>query len=120
MAVDQPNTFGCQANCFVNGPVPVKSGQYGYATRAGAVVGLYETGDGTPAFGEAWGPRSGTWKLKKNTGGFFALGATNTALGLALFAPLPMLTIRGKTTAGAINKGTSGTINIYTGTLGSE
>jgi hypothetical protein len=120
LTVDQPNTFGCQANCFVNGPVAVSAGQYGYATRSGPVVGLYETADGTPAFGEAWGPRNGTWKLKKNTGGFFALGATNTALGLALFVPHPMLTFRGKTTAAAINKGASGSINIYTGALGSE
>jgi hypothetical protein len=121
LSADQPNTFGCQANCFVNGPVPVSSGKYGYCTKGAPVVALYDTADGAPAFGDAWGPRSGTWKLKKNTGGFFCLGGpTNATLGLALFAPLPMLTFRGKTTAAAINKGSSGTVNIYTGALGSE
>ncbi|HLJ10988.1 MAG TPA: hypothetical protein VKU82_07360 [Planctomycetaceae bacterium] len=121
LSVDQPNAFGCQANCFVNGPVPVSAGQYGYATRSGPVLALYDAADGTPAFGDAWGPRNGTWKLKKNTGGFFCLGPpTNATLALALFAPAPMLTFRGKTTAAAINKGASGTINIYTGPLGSE
>jgi hypothetical protein len=120
MTVDQPNTFGCQSNCFVNGPVPVNAGQYGYAARSAPVVALYDTADGTPAFGDAWGPRNGTWKLKKGTGGFFALGATNPTLGMGLFAPLPMLTFRGKTIAGAIGKGATGTINIYTGALGSE
>jgi hypothetical protein len=120
LTVDQPNTFGCQANCLVNGLVAVNAGARGYATRSGPLVALYDTADGTPAFGDAWGPRSGTWKLKKNTGGFFSLGATNAVAGLALFAPLPMLTFRGKTTAAAINKGGSGTINIYTGALGSE
>jgi hypothetical protein len=121
LTVDQPNAFGCQSNCFVNGPVPVSAGQYGYCTRSGPMVALYDPADGTPAFGDAWGPRNGTWKLKKNTGGFFCLGApTNASLGLALFAPLPMLTVRGKTAAAAINKGASGTINIYTGGLGSE
>src|SRR5262249_49771951 len=121
LTADQPNTFGCQANCFVNGPVPVAAGQYGFCTRAGPVVALYDTADGTPAFGDAWGPRSGTWQLKKNTGGFLRRAPpTNAALGLALFVPLPMLTFRGKTTAAAINKGASGTINIYTGALGSE
>jgi hypothetical protein len=120
LSVDQPNVYGCQANCFINGPVPVAAGQHGYATRSGPLVALYDTGDGTPAFGDAWGPRSGTFKLKKSTGGFYCLGVTNASLGLALFAPLPMQTIRGKTTVAAINKGASGTINIYTGTLGSE
>jgi hypothetical protein len=120
LVVDQPNAFGCQSNCFVNGPVPVPAGQYGYSTRSAVVLALYETADGAPAFGDGWGPRAGTWKLKKNTGGFFCLGIANASLGLALFAPQPMLTVRGKTTAAAINKGAFGTINIYTGALGSE
>jgi hypothetical protein len=120
LSVDQPNTFGCQAQCFVNSPVPVAAGKYGYATRTGALVALYDLADGTPAYGQAWGPRAGTWKLKKNTGGFFVLGVSNTTLGLALVVPLPMLTFRGKTTAGAIAKGATGTINIYAGALGSE
>ena len=120
MTADQPNTFGCQANCFVNGPTPVSSGQYGYASRAAPIVALYDPADGTPAYGDSWGPRNGTWKLKKNTGGFFVLGVTNSSLALALVVPAPMLTFRGKTTAGAINKGSSGTINIFAGALGSE
>ena len=120
LTVDQPNTFGCQANCLVNAPAAVNAGKHGYATRSGPLVALYDTADGTPAFGDAWGPRNGTWKLKKNTGGFFALGVTNTSSGLGLFAPLPMHTFRGKTTAASIAKGSSGTINIYTGALGSE
>ena len=117
---DQPNTFGCQSNCFINGPTPVDSGRFGYATRTAPIIALYDGTDGTPACGDAWGPRSGTWKLKKNTGGFFVLGVTNTALNLVLVVPAPMLTFRGKTTAAAINKGSSGTVNIYTGALGSE
>jgi hypothetical protein len=120
LSADQPNAYGCQVQCFVNSPVSVGAGKYGYATRSVPAVALYDLADGAPAFGQAWGPRAGTWKLKKNTGGFFMLGATNTTLGLALVAPLPMLAFRGKTTAGPINKGTSGTINIYAGALGTE
>jgi hypothetical protein len=120
LTVDQPNTYGCQANCFINGPVAVSPGQYGYCTRSGALVALYDTADGTPALGDAWGPRSGTWKLKKNAGGFFCLGPpTNSGLGLALFAPLPMLSFRGQPTAD-VTAGSSGTVNVYTGTFGSE
>lgn len=119
LTVDQPNTYGCQANCFVNGPVPVNDGAYGYCTRSGTIVGLYDSSDGTPVYGDAWGPRSGSWKLRKNTGGFFCLGPTNTGQSLALFAPLPMRTFLGKTVS-KISKGTTGTVNIYTGSLGSE
>src|SRR5262249_34929198 len=115
------NTFGCQANCFVNGPVPVAAGQYGFCTRAGPVGALYETAGGTPALGGAWGPRGGTWKPEEETGRLFLPGPpAHAAPAPALFVPLPMLTCRGKTTAAAINKGASGTINIYTGALGSE
>ncbi len=120
LTVDQPNAYGCQANCFINGTVAVSAGQYGSCMRAGALVALYDTADGTPAFGDAWGPRSGTWKLKKNTGGFFCLGPpTNSGLGLALFAPLPMLSFRGQPTAD-VAAGASGTVNIYAGAFGSE
>ncbi len=123
LAVDEPNAFGCQANCFVNGPVPVNAGAYGYATRSGPLVALYDSADGTPAYGDAWGPRSGTWKLKKNTGGFFCLGPpTNSALPVALFVPLPMRRIVVKNLTGSdIAKGaTNGTVTILTGTPGAE
>src|SRR5262249_38178915 len=102
----------------VNGPVAVSAGQYGYATRSGPAVGLYDTAGGAPAFGGAGGPRRRTRELEKKTGGFFAPGATETGAGLAVFCPRPTLPVRGK--AAAINKGSSGTINIYTGALGSE
>ncbi|MBS0263893.1 MAG: hypothetical protein JSS02_18285 [Planctomycetes bacterium] len=120
VTADMPQTFGCQAQCLINSPVAVAAGQMGYATRTGVLVALYDAADGTPAFGQAWGPRAGSWKLKRNTGGFFMLGATNTTLGLALVTPLPMLTLRGKTLSGGLAKGTTGTITIYAGPLGSE
>src|SRR5262245_7549225 len=34
LTCDRPTTYGCQANCFINGPVPVDSGDYGICTRA--------------------------------------------------------------------------------------
>ena len=120
MTVDQPNTFGCQTQCFVNGPAPVAAGNFGYACRTGLLVALYDTADGTPAFGQAWGPRAGTWKLKQNTGGFAVIGVTNSSIGLALVSPAPMLTVRGKTNSGSIAKGATGTVNIFAGLLGSE
>lgn len=115
----KPNAFGCQYNAAVNGPTAVLSGQYGICTRAAVGVALYDTADGTPAFGEKWGPRDATWKLKKNTGGFSILGVTNSDLGLVLVSPAPLRMFVGKTDA-AHSKGATGTISIYAGTLGSE
>jgi hypothetical protein len=115
----KPNVFGCQHNAAINGPTAVSSGRYGVCTRAAVDVALYDTADGTPAFGEKWGPRDGSWKLKKNTGGFSVLGPTNPDQGLVLVSPAPMRMFVGKTD-GTHNKGGSGTISIYAGTLGSE
>ena len=124
--VDQPNMFGDFGQCLISGPAPIagangttKAG--GMATRTGFITALYDSADGVPAYGDVWGPQNGTWKLKKNTGGFFCLGApVNTTVHLAVFAPLPMRSFYGKNAGSRITKATTGTINIFTGTPGSE
>lgn len=116
----QPNTYGCQANCFVNSMHDVLDGEYGRCTRSPVLVGLYDDSDGSPAYGDAWGPQNGTWKLKKNTGGFFCLGApTNTTQFLALFSPVPMTTLEAQAASLTIAPG-SPTMTVFWGTLGSE
>jgi hypothetical protein len=119
LTVDKPDTFGCQHRCAINGPVPINAGKLGTLTREPLVPALFDTADGTPAFGEAWGPREGSWKLRKNTGGFVIVGTTNATAGLALVEPAPLLSLTGKTDA-VIGKGGTGTVSIYTGTLGAE
>jgi hypothetical protein len=122
LTVDQPNAYGCQGNCFLIGPVPVAAGKRGYCTRSGPLAALYDSADGTPAFGDAWGPRNGTWKLKKNTGGFFCLGGpTNAGQALALFVPVPMREFICQNLTGSdISQGSSGTVTILAGAAGSE
>lgn len=111
--IAQPSSYGSQYNAVINGPVDVPANSYGRCTRSGVVLALYDSSDGTPQFGDAWGPRSGTWKLKKNTGGFFCLGApTNTTLFLALFAPMPFLRFRGTADADIAIDAT-GTVSIF-------
>lgn len=114
----KPNTYGAQYGHWVNGQTPVAAGAYGMATQVGQFAALYDTADGTPAYGEHWGPRSATYKLKKNTGGFFVLGVIGS--GMVLVRPAPFLTGIGKADS-AISQGNSGTVSVWAGTtLGSE
>jgi hypothetical protein len=120
LTADQPDTFGCQHRCAINGPVPVNAGKLGTLTREPLVPALFDSSDGTPSAGESWGPRAGTWMLKKNTGGFTVVGVTNAAAGLVLVEPAPMLAFLGKTDA-ALAKGATGSISIFSGaTIGAE
>ena len=117
--VDQPNTYGSQYLHAVNDETDVAAGSYGKCCLGQIVPALYDSGDGTPAFGEQWGPRSGTWKLKKNTGGFMVLGVAVSSRSLVLVTPAPMLVLRGQPTADVAAAAT-GTLTIYTGAYGSE
>jgi hypothetical protein len=94
----KPHTFGSQGQHRINGPVPVESSQYGVCLIGNHVAALYDTADGTPAFGESWGPRDGTWKLKKNTGGFRVLGNADTTNGVVVVVSVPMMLDRGTDT----------------------
>ncbi|MFN0055921.1 MAG: hypothetical protein ACKV0T_27570 [Planctomycetales bacterium] len=119
LTAGRPNTFGCQWQCAINGPTPIQADRLGVCTRSPQVAALYETADGTPHFGEQWGPRDGGWKLRKQTGGFGVVGVTNSTAGLVLVEPHPLLSFVGKTDA-AHNKGATGTVSIFAGPLGSE
>lgn len=119
LKVDQPNTYGSQFLHAVNGPQEVSANKYGLCTLDFPAIALYDDGDGTPAFGEAWGPRDDSWKLRKSTGGFQVVGSPDTEASIVLVSRSPMLSFLGKTDA-AINKGNSGTVSIFAGALGSE
>lgn len=47
----------------INGSVPVTSGQKGRCTFDFPAKAAYNTGDGTPAIGQFWGPKSGQFTL---------------------------------------------------------
>lgn len=59
---------------LLNSPFPIENDKIGRANESGRVYGLYDSGDGTPAVDESWGPESGSWKLKKDNSGFFIIG----------------------------------------------
>lgn len=71
--VDQPNADS-QREIVINGPIGVPAGFYGQAHRADPCTVLYETADGTPASGEDWGTKNGSWKIHKGNTGFRILG----------------------------------------------
>jgi hypothetical protein len=110
----KPHTFGSQGQHRINGPVPVESSQYGVCLVGNHVAALYDTADGTPAFGESWGPRDATWTLKKNTGGYRVLGNADTTNGVVVVVSVPMMGFFGKTDA-AHAKGANGTVSIFWG-----
>src|SRR3990167_10117675 len=108
---DKPNTYGSQYSHAINSDAIVPDNGYGKCTLTFPAVAVYDSADGTPAFGEQWGPRNATWKLKKNTGGFRVLGVSNSDLKLVLVTQDPFLRFRG-VTDGAIAAGADGTVSI--------
>lgn len=120
LLVNKPNTYGAQYSHAINGDLCVEAGQTGRCTLGGISAAKYDDGDGTPAFSELWGPRNGSWKLKKNTQGFAVLGIASSARKLVLVRPAPFLVGIGKAD-GAISQNNSGTVSVWAGTtLGSE
>jgi len=119
LTVGKPNTYGSQFFHAINDIAEIPVGGYGMCTLGWTAVVNYDSADGTPAYGEAWGPRDATWKAKKNTGGFMVVGNPDTTNFLVEVQKLPMLSFIGKTDSSHA-KGATGTISIYTGTLGAE
>jgi hypothetical protein len=126
--VDKPNEFGAQHRHIFNSGRPIQYTGSWWLDRGEAVIGpiltaVYESGDGIPSFGQHWGPRSGSWKLRKSTGGFmiadngYATSSDDTN-AIVRVVPAPMLSITGKTDA-SIFKGTPGDVSIYWSDTGS-
>lgn len=82
ITVAKPN-IASDVNTLVNGPVPIGNGNIGLCTAESPADVLYETADGTPALGEAWGSGSGTFKLRKNNTGYMIVGGVTAGRVLA-------------------------------------
>lgn len=101
----------------VNGPQQVAAGEYGLCKPLSeTLVVSYDTGDGTPANEENWGPDNGTFKLKKNFGGgqYAVIGADSSA-EVALVMVTGVVKRWGRASA-AIAGQASGTVKIMVGT----
>lgn len=110
---------------LVNGPRPVAAGSEGEGTwlmddAAGRPV-LYNSSDGTPAYGESWGAKASQWTLAKNRPGFLITGANNTSASNPYTSAVQYVVneVLGKTAA-PHNEDASGTVRLWMGTANSE
>src|SRR5690349_12280092 len=57
LRVGRPNATGWGNGHLINGAQPIAANSFGAIPRPRSFVyALYDTGDGTPAFGQTWGP----------------------------------------------------------------
>lgn len=83
LQVAKPNAAS-MTKVAINGPAAIEIAGFGNATLDSPYFVLYETGDGTPVLGDAWGTENGGWKLRAANEGFCAIGGASG--GRALFA----------------------------------
>lgn len=122
-SIKRPDTYGSQVNALVADSSGIPANGVGYCQPFGQPwIAAYDSTDsaGSPAIGQIWGPRSGDSNLHSATGGFLIVNGFDTANHMCCVIPYPMNEFYGKNAGSRITKGTTGTINIYTGTPGSE
>lgn len=117
--IGKPNTT-FQRRYLVNSPTEVIDGGRGWGTWLWhADYVLYDSGSGTPAFGEEWGAQNGTWTLAKNRPGFLIDGGNETNPHRTI-AMQHLITSVLAQTDGAIDLESSGTLDVLCGAPGSE
>lgn len=112
----RPDTFGCQYNCFVVGEEGALHGAGGAIQVRPPFLAKYDSADGTPTVGQMWGPQSGTFLLKYDTGGFRVLWTEDTTNHLVWVVPSPFIQFVG-TAAAAIAMNATGTVNFGSGSV---
>lgn len=101
---------------LVNGPTTLAQSAYGpgyYLDREGRA--LYDSADGTPAYGQWWGPYPSSWKLRRHMYGFRILGDANTtSTHVRCTQHIVMTGVLGKTDASHA-KSATGTVSVWKG-----
>ena len=122
------NIYGSQYNHLINGPEEVEDQSFGLAADGTVpVYAAYNVSDGTPTYGDMYGPRDSSFILQKNTGGFRALcglaegyyadnGIDDSLYEIIQVRREPFLRFHGVTDA-AIAVANSGTVSIYYGSV---
>lgn len=115
--VKQPDTT-LRQNMLVVGDNDVPASSYGLAQRGPQVKVLYDTG--TPAIGEGYGPKPSQFTASKNYPCCLICDGIYDSSDKIMWARLvPIDIVLGKTNASHA-AGASGTVNVYSGTVGSE
>jgi hypothetical protein len=112
----RPDTYGCRENFMLANEDGVMHSKGGAAQGVGPwgpgrFLALYDSADGTPAENEIWGPRSGTFKLKLNTGGFRVIKVYDSTNHLVIVEAVPFTELTGTANAD-IASGAAGTVSI--------
>lgn len=125
--VRQPNAASTDFNWngyLVTGPFSIGSGSSDEGLATDLVQPNYVRYDtGAPAIKEIWGPRHGQFTLSKAYYGFEILGGNTTAAGnnvtIARWVGAGEVLVKNET-GSSIAAASSGTVNVYSGTAGSE
>lgn len=98
--IEKPNAFGARwRDVVINGEGEIPDGEFGQALLGGTALGAFAREDDggtevTPEFGQVYGPRSDSWLLHPNTGGFRVLGGVDDERGLVQVMPEPIAKLR--------------------------
>ncbi len=102
---------------LINGPFPILAGKYGSTCDRYPCYAAYDDGMGTPAYGNSWGAKSGTWKLAPNRDGFDIVG--NPTAGRVLVRQHKVTSLIGKLAAD-LNAASTASATVWLGPGGSE
>lgn len=116
LKVDKPSD-SFETYYLVNGPFPILAGKYGVASDQYPCYAAYDDGLGTPAYGDSWGAKSGSWQLAPNRDGFDILG--NPTAGRVLVRQHKVTSLIGKLAAD-LNSASSASATVWLGAGGSE
>jgi hypothetical protein len=100
---------------LVNGPDDVAQNGFGWGTFLWHADWVLYDDASTPAFGESWGPQADSFKLKKWRYGFTIWGEPSGGDTDIVQASQMWVNDFWGQTAGAISKGSTGTIEVYDG-----
>jgi len=121
--ITKPNTTFNRVY-LVNLEREVEQGGYGAAKfHWNAGFALYDTGSGTPAAGESWGPQSGQWTLKKNYYGFATLGGnitTDSGKERTAIVQTGVDSVFGKIDSSSVSKNGTGTVSVWDSVFGAD
>ena len=111
--IDKPGSTFCRTY-MVNGPFDVDAGDGELGTFQGPADVLYDSGFGTPAFGDGCGPKSGQWSLSKGYSGCSINGIVDSTDKIASVSlDFPLVEFVGYLD-GSLSQGGSATVSLWT------
>ena len=105
---------------LINAGFDVADGAYGSGTLDLPTFALYDSADGTPNVGEAWGPENGSWKLNRKRIGFLTLGGLTTDNRVGVVRSVVGTVVRIGKLVTALSAGGTATMNLWDASPGPD